>query len=110
MQDECTNTDDLDTSDAVHDAKSTSSENQLLELASTNGNIDYNGVYDESLYKMHRYAYEGDLKSLTHALHSRDKTVDLSRKDKHGESIIFLFSVLIRWFFFSCPTKTWFYV
>ena len=61
-----------------------------LELHSGNGLINPSAhhIYDESLYRLHRYAFEDDLKAFTALISSRDKGTDVSLKDMHGKLVI----------------------
>lgn len=67
--------------------ESGSDHGSLLEIHNANGQTTQQShLYDESQYRMHRYAYEDDLKSLTALIVSRDKSLDFTLKDMHGKT------------------------
>jgi len=56
-----------------------------FDLSRKTSSDDVNVHFDESLYTIHRYVYEGDNKSLSTLLFRRDKSTDVSRQDMHGK-------------------------
>lgn len=78
---------DDDVSAASEGQSSTASvADSSLELHSINGHAPQSShVYKESMYKLHQYAYEDELKAFTALITSRHKDTDVSLKDMHGK-------------------------
>ncbi|KAF6025315.1 hypothetical protein EB796_016370 [Bugula neritina] len=67
-----------------------------FDLSRKTSSDDVNVHFDESLYTIHRYVYEGDNKSLSTLLFRRDKSTDVSRQDMHGNTALHLAAMLGR--------------
>ncbi|XP_067941154.1 ankyrin repeat domain-containing protein 13C-like [Watersipora subatra] len=79
------------------DAVADLSETHLLDLCSSKGSNEWqDSESDETAYRLHKFAFEGDFKSLSKALSSRDNRVDPRLKDKHGNTALHIASMLGR--------------